>query len=80
MDQTVTQLDIPAYIYNESTEVENLLIEAQMLSDEDLREEVEAAFQIKSELNTFSQSPSDSTVKFLMNYSIKLTDHIASLN
>jgi len=80
MDQTITQPNIPAYIYNESTEVESLLIEAQMLTDEDLQDEVTAAFEIKKELDSYSQNPSDSTIDFLLNYSVKLTDQIAALN
>lgn len=80
MDQTITHRNIPAYIYNESSPIETLMLEAEMLHDEVLREEVECALLVKKELDSYTASPSDATIDAILRYSVSLTDQIAALN
>lgn len=80
MDQILTKHNIAGYIYGETSENEALMIEADMLIDNELYDEISAAKDIKAQLDTLYTSPSNATIDFLLNYSLKETNRIAALN
>ena len=69
MIQTFTQLDLIRFIYNETTTEQHREIELALLCDNDLMEDYKSIKSTVNALAEVSYSPSNSTVKSILNYS-----------
>lgn len=69
MIQTFTPNDVIRYVYEETTEDENSLIEEAMISDQDLLEFYLDAIELKSLLNRVEYVPSNRLISSILAYS-----------
>lgn len=69
MIKTFTQDDLVRYIYQETTNEENIEIEQALLFDEALADEYATLSSIVSSVNTIQKEPSQKTIDSILNYS-----------
>lgn len=69
MTQTFTPDDVIRYVYEETTEDENVLIEDALIGDQELLEFYLDALEMKSLMNKIERTPSNSVVSNILAYS-----------
>jgi hypothetical protein len=69
MIQLFTPDDVIRYVYEETTEEENLLIEDALIGDQELLEFYLDALEMKSLMNKIERTPSNSVVSSILAYS-----------
>jgi hypothetical protein len=69
MIQTFTSSDVIRYVYEETTEFENELVEDALMADPDLLLFYLDALELKNEMNKISREPSDRTIDNILAYS-----------
>jgi len=65
---TTTTDDLILYLYNEQTPLEKAVTEAELEWHEELYEEYEEYKEVLAELDTMKHSPSDSSVKIVLDH------------
>lgn len=75
MTKTFTQNDLIRYIYHETTEQERIDIEENLLIDPEFFDEYKKLAEISMELDRIDESPSEKTIKKILNYSKSLNLH-----
>lgn len=73
MIQTFTPDDVIRYVYEETTEEENTLIEDALIGDRELLEFYLDALEIKSLMNKLERTPSNRVVSNILEYSQNYT-------
>ena len=68
MIQLFTPDDVIRYVYEETTEEENLLIEDALIGDQELLEFYLDALEMKSLMNKIERTPSNSVVSSILAY------------
>lgn len=66
---TLTQNDVVRYLYNETSDEENSLIEEAMIYDHDLMDFYFDCINLKADMNAISMTPSDRAVNRILEYS-----------
>lgn len=66
---TLTQNDVVRYLYNETSDEENNLIEEAMIYDRDLMDFYFDCINLKADMDTISMTPSDRAVNRILEYS-----------
>mgnify|MGYP001237365555 FL=1 len=69
MIQLFTPDDVIRYVYEETTEDENMLIEDSLIGDQELLEFYLDALEMKSLMNKIERTPSNSAVSNILAYS-----------
>ena len=69
MIQLFTPDDVIRYVYEETTEDENVLIEDALIGDQELLEFYLDALEMKSLMNKIERTPSNSVVSNILAYS-----------
>lgn len=69
MIKTFTPLDLVRYLYEETSREEDQLIEILLATDADFEENFEELLDMKDEIETFVESPSDNVIQNILNYS-----------
>jgi len=69
MIQLFTPDDVIRYVYEETTEEENVLIEDALIGDQELLEFYLDALEMKSLMNKIERTPSNSVVSNILAYS-----------
>lgn len=73
MIQTFTPDDVIRYVYEETTDEENTLIEDALIGDQELLEFYLDALEIKSLMNKLEKTPSNRVVSNILEYSQNYT-------
>ncbi len=73
MIQTFTPDDVIRYVYEETTEEENTLIEDALIGDQELLEFYLDALEVKSLMNKIVRTPSNRVVSNILEYSRNYT-------
>jgi hypothetical protein len=66
---TSTQNDVVRYLYNETSNQENTLVEEALLFDKDLLDFYLDCVDLKSGMDKIQLSPSDSAIERILSYS-----------
>lgn len=66
---TSTQNDVVRYLYNETSNKENILVEETLLFDKDLLDFYLDCADLKSGMDKIQLSPSDSAIERILSYS-----------
>jgi hypothetical protein len=77
MTKTFTRNDLIRYIYQETTEREKQKIEQELLLDNKLFEEYKNLAEVSMELDRVDLSPSEKTIKKILNFSKSINLHSA---
>jgi hypothetical protein len=77
MTKTFTRNDLIRYIYQETTEREKQEIEQELLLDNKLFEEYKNLAEVSMELDRVDLSPSEKTIKKILNFSKSINLHSA---
>ena len=77
MTKTFTRNDLIRYIYQETTESEKNEIEQELLLDNKLFEEYKNLAEVSMELDRVDLSPSEKTIKKILNFSKSINLHSA---
>ena len=77
MTKTFTRNDLIRYIYQETTESEKKEIEQELLLDNKLFEEYKNLAEVSMELDRVDLSPSEKTIKKILNFSKSINLHSA---
>jgi len=72
MTITFTQDDVIRYIYDETSDEENVEIQKALICDAHLQEMYKELSAVKNRLDHSLKQPSDSVIKKIMNYSKSL--------
>ncbi len=73
MIKTFTENDLIRYVYDETSEVENLEIENVLLFDSTTQDDYSQLEELKSQLDTVEYAPSENVVKNILNKAKELT-------
>jgi hypothetical protein len=74
MIQTFTQNDIIRYVYNETTEDENILIQDALISDAEMLEFYLDMLDVQAGLDKSYRHPSPSSIDTILSYSRKSSE------
>ena len=77
MTKTFTRNDLIRYIYQETTEREKQEIEQELLLDNKLFEEYKNLAEVSMELDRVDLSPSEKSIKKILNFSKSINLHSA---
>ena len=77
MTKTFTRNDLIRYIYQETTEREKQKIEQELLLDNKLFEEYKNLAEVSMELDRVDLSPSEKSIKKILNFSKSINLHSA---
>ena len=69
MIATFTRDDIIRYVYLETSDEENLLIEQTLLTESDLQQFYEEVLEVKNDLERLKKSPSERAIQNILAYS-----------
>ena len=72
MIKVFTENDLIRYVYDETSEVENLDIENALLFDSETQEEYSQLVELKSQLSSVEYIPSESSVSNILSKAKKL--------
>ena len=78
MEQTSTQDLLLLHIYGETTLEQREFLATQLAIDDNLQEELMELIRTKRELNAQMKSPSETSVRIIMEYSHK-TEHLQEI-
>lgn len=75
MIKIFTQDDVIRYVYNETSELENIELEKAMLCDAELQEIYKELMVTKQQLDQSTKEPSDRVIQNILNYSKSVNLH-----